>query len=324
MNVTSTDAGDQQSSTFRMSVQAGQWSSAALRALPRGGSLSVDVATDGPVEVLLFDDSGYKAFPGLNAPLVQAETADNYGFKLVLPESGDFFLVADNRGSEEARLLVVRITAAAPGSGSMTAEDYRDTANQMLAMVEEGLRKVFLMEDVNLMTQPCGSTRTFADSQDIVVCLEYAMALLLTVEQKEAASPAMMFNIFQRLAEIFLARSDDAEASVENVDELATALMVLLGYREKAEIQARYFTEPENAEALRQRVAADDPRPLSSERAARIERLIADDDLMRRWQHVIVPNFQIESLTKLKNNPPQWLDVQALVEELQRRDRESH
>jgi len=150
------------------------------------------------------------------------------------------------------------------------------------------------------------------------------MALLLTVEQKEAASPAMMFNIFQRLAEIFLARSDDAEASVENVDELATALMVLLGYREKAEIQARYFTEPENAEALRQRVAADDPRPLSSERAARIERLIADDDLMRRWQHVIVPNFQIESLTKLKNNPPQWLDVQALVEELQRRDRESH
>jgi hypothetical protein len=206
----------------------------------------------------------------------------------------------------------------------MTAEDYRDTANQMLAMVEEGLRKVFLMEDVNLMTQPCGSTRTFADSQDIVVCLEYAMALLLTVEQKEAASPAMMFNIFQRLAEIFLARSDDAEASVENVDELATALMVLLGYREKAEIQARYFTEPENAEALRQRVAADDPRPLSSERAARIERLIADDDLMRRWQHVIVPNFQIESLTKLKNNPPQWLDVQALVEELQRRDRESH
>ena len=319
MNTNPVDADQQQSSTFRLTAEAHSWGSVAFRDLPRGASLSIEVATTGPIEILLLDDPGYKAFPKHVSPLLQAETADNYGFSLVVPNSGDYYLVADNRDGGEQRVLVVRVTATAPGARSMTSDQYRDAANQMLSMVEDALRKIFVMDEINLRTEPCGNARCFAEGEDIVVCTEYAMVLLLTVSDRKAASPAMMFNIFQRLAEKMHARFATSELTVAEMDELATALMVMLGYRSHAETQAKYFQDENHVRAIRQHVDADDPHPLDPERAVRIEAWSKDPDLLSRWQHVLVPVFQTEVLERLRLTPPGWLDVKRLEPELVRR-----
>jgi hypothetical protein len=101
-----------QSSSFTLEVPAHGWKVARFRGLPRRGTLTVDVVTSGPVEILLFDVDGYRRFPSAERPLIRGSTADKFGFSARLPRSGDYFLVLDNRAGAEARQVSVAVTAA--------------------------------------------------------------------------------------------------------------------------------------------------------------------------------------------------------------------
>lgn len=107
-------AGEAKSSTFRLEVPAGGWKGARFTGLPAGGSLSVRVAVDGSVRVLLLDAEAYGAFPGAEHPLFLGVTGTNLGFSVKLPIAGEYYLVLDNRGGGETRRATVFVRAAAP------------------------------------------------------------------------------------------------------------------------------------------------------------------------------------------------------------------
>lgn len=120
------------SSTFTLEVAAGRWKSAHFQGLPRRGSLTLDIKSDGQISILLFDSEGYDRFPEAEDPLFQGQTADTFGFSLKLPKSGDYYLVIDNRAGTAARRVKIFVEAAAPGSARRdeTAPEAKRSAHQ--------------------------------------------------------------------------------------------------------------------------------------------------------------------------------------------------
>jgi hypothetical protein len=302
------DAQDQQkSSTFRLTAEAGRWNGAGLRDLPRGASIRVEATADGKVTVLLMDQAGFAAFPSAGVPLLANPDSRNFDFSMTVPEAGDYFLVIDNRKGTEPRTVVVRVTAIAPSA--LSPEDYRKSANQMLSLINDALKRLFMLDGLEMRLEDCGEARCFADGDDIVPCTEYAMMLLRNMPDPAAGSPVMMFTIFQRLSERL---AGEHVLSNGDMDDLAAATMVLLGYRTHAETVAKFFSEPGNAERFEALLTGSERYLVTAERARRISESVADPEILARWRDTFVANFQTSVLEKLRASPPDWLSAETI------------
>jgi len=106
------------SATLNQQVGAGRWSGVRLRRLPRGTRLALALQTDGPVTVLLVSEREYLRFSRRGQtthPLFEGHTDGRLSFSVRIPESGDYYLVIDNRQSTRGRDFRLKIRATAPG-----------------------------------------------------------------------------------------------------------------------------------------------------------------------------------------------------------------
>jgi hypothetical protein len=92
-------------------VPPGAWKAARLRNLPEGATIAVSAESDGQLDVILADrETLAGAEP--SRPLFRGRFDKRLSFSVVIPASGDYYLVFDNRRSSIQR----EITASIHGS----------------------------------------------------------------------------------------------------------------------------------------------------------------------------------------------------------------
>ncbi len=95
-------------------VAAGKWKAVRLKNLPEGASLSVRVAANGSLVVILVHEAELKRYPAPISPAFQGTLERTLAFSVVIPESGDYYVIFDNRRGADERRVRVLIEANAP------------------------------------------------------------------------------------------------------------------------------------------------------------------------------------------------------------------
>ena len=97
-------------------VPGGKWKAVRLKNLPEGASLSVKVATNGSLVVILVHESELKRYPSPISPAFQGTLDRTLSFSVVIPDSGDYYIIFDNRRADDERRVRILIEATAPKS----------------------------------------------------------------------------------------------------------------------------------------------------------------------------------------------------------------
>ncbi len=313
-------AADEKTSVFKMDIPAGEWKVAKFRGLPERGSLSLDVVSSGPVEILLFDMATYRRFPAIEDPLFKGKTAAKLGFSVVVPESGDYYLIIDNRTGDQRRKVSVQVKAATARHDRRNeagrSRDMKDmkSVNAMLAGVAATLQSVFIADSLKMRTARCGDGVGGGD--EVVICTEYAFRLLQNAPDKPSASATLMFSLFRQIGGAITAKSASDQRDPDRLDQLATVLMKMFGQDHRARTQAEYFASLAADPMLAGKLSMDRRYPMTVRRARNILRWLDDPELVRRWQPVLVPLMQTAFLERLRLHPTRWSVPDLVVKEL--------
>ncbi len=95
-------------------VPAGKWKAVRLKNLPEGASLSVKVAASGSLIVILVHEAELKRYPDPISPAFQGTLEKTLSFSVVIPDSGNYYIIFDNRRGEDERRVRILIQANAP------------------------------------------------------------------------------------------------------------------------------------------------------------------------------------------------------------------
>jgi hypothetical protein len=104
-------------------------------------------------------------------------------------------------------------------------------------------------------------------------------------------------------------------------DEFATVLLMLAEQDTVALAAAQWWAAEASEEEVRAKLWINDRHPLSPQRARNITGWLNQrEDLLRRWEKVLIPNMQTEVLKKLASGETSGVDdVTAVRAELARR-----
>ena len=99
--------------TINVEVPGGKWKGVRLKSLPRGVSVALSIESSDALRVIVVDSSELRRFPNTR-PLFEASMEKRLGFSVVIPRSGDYYVVLDNRKSTEPRQVKLNIKAEPP------------------------------------------------------------------------------------------------------------------------------------------------------------------------------------------------------------------
>lgn len=303
----------EKSASFSREVAAGKWTGVRLRNLPKGASLAVQVKTDGEVTALLLNETSYRRLPAVDRPLFQGKTADRISFSIRVPETGNYYLVLDNRDGVEARKFTIDVKAAA----DTATQRQTSVVDTELAKLSDTLGKIFVFDALTIRAAKCGKPNAFSVAKGVVICAEYARELLDALDDKQKAADAIMFILLHEVGHTLLRQWDYPFFGNEEIaDEFATAVMVMFKQQARVRSQAEYFVSRPTADELKRKLKKDDRHPLSVQRARNILRWVDDPQFARKWQPVLVPHMQTAFLQALKQNPPSWAASELVEREL--------
>ena len=295
-------------STFRLTAAASRWTGARLGGLPKGGTLSVQLTTTGQITICLLDIDGYERLPAVRSPILSAETANDYAFTVVIPEAGDYFLVADNRDGAETRHLEVSVTASAPSQG-LDRADVINIATTLLNVVEKAMHLVFHLEPLD---NSSSGVQDSAKSSGLRLSHNYSEAVFQTVRDQQMSSNILLFTLFQDVANRLMQRQNEA-ISDDKVDELAVALSVMFGYTDRMRSQASYLAKTPADQEIAMILGARDDRVLNKERAEHALKWLDDPTLLRQWAPVFLANMQTTVLEGFLKETPAWAAKEEVV-----------
>jgi hypothetical protein len=104
-------------------VPAGKWKAVRLKNLPKGASLGVRVVANASLVVILVHESELKRYPSPISPTFQGTLERTLTFSVVIPDSGNYYIIFDNRRGDDERRVRVLIQANAPKSRDNTTKD---------------------------------------------------------------------------------------------------------------------------------------------------------------------------------------------------------
>jgi hypothetical protein len=112
-----------QAAEAAMSVQlpAGKWKSVRLRNLPKNAVMAVVVQASGAIAVGLLSEADYRRFPSVQDPVFLGAVDRRLSFTVTIPEAGNYYLVLDNRRSQELQKVKFLIRARR-GAGNAAPE----------------------------------------------------------------------------------------------------------------------------------------------------------------------------------------------------------
>ena len=99
--------------TINVDVQGGKWKGVRLKSLPRGASVALRVESSDALRVIVVDSGELRRFPNTR-PLFEASMEKRLGFSVVIPRSGDYYVIFDNRKSTSPRQVKLNVKADTP------------------------------------------------------------------------------------------------------------------------------------------------------------------------------------------------------------------
>ncbi len=312
----------QQSSTFTLTAQAGRWTAAALHGLPKATTLQFKLTMNAQGTVWLLDAQNYSGFPHPQAVLHRGVAGPQYASSVTVPESGDYYLILDNRSGSETVRADVEVTACVDEAAVLgPPQDGLDAANEMLARVAKELSSFFTFDSLQIRTEAGGQAAITREPGGIRINMDFSLAVIDFVQDKQKVWMMLFVVLFQELARLLLERTpnhgdgDHAEAT----DELGTAMMVMFGYEAHVRGQAQYVATDPHGQRLAKELAAFDRLPLTPQRAQAMLRWLDEPDLVTRWQQVLLPNMHTTILQQLLHQPQPWTTVALVEQELAKR-----
>ena len=97
-------------------VAPAKWKAVRLKNLPKGAAVGLSVATSGTVDLIFVHQDELKRFPAAVNPLFQGTVERKLEFSVVIPASGDYFVIFDNRRGTQAHKVKILIRAERPRS----------------------------------------------------------------------------------------------------------------------------------------------------------------------------------------------------------------
>ena len=307
--------------SFLVDVPPGQWKTVRLQNLPKDIRIALAVKSNGPLTVGFLDAPDQKQFPRIAHPLFWGQLETKLGFSVSIQQQGDYYVVLDNR--EGAITRQVRLTAQASLGGAaaqaLVNAQLRKVELQMQALVQK-LNQTFEFNPVPIQVKSCDSRQPFERAGNVTLCLQYARQLMQTFHDKTQASDALVYSLFQEMAQLFQSqwRLETSDPST-TLDELTTVLM--LSFRLDANVRA-YSQTVINHPTLTASLGDtfNDPlHPLTAERAQRVLKWATDPTLVHTWQAQLVPHMQTKMLQHLKDHPQPWSDPSLVEKELSTR-----
>jgi hypothetical protein len=113
-------------------VPAGKWKAVRLKNLPEGASLKVQVAASGSLVVILVHEAELKRYPSPISPAFQGTLERKLSFSVVIPESGNYYIIFDNRRGADERRVRILIQANAPPKTRSTPPGDTDAKKQKI------------------------------------------------------------------------------------------------------------------------------------------------------------------------------------------------
>lgn len=307
--------------SYSIDVPSGQWKTVRLQNLPKDVLVAMAVKSDGPLTVGFLDAPDQKQFPRISHPLFWSQLESKLGFSVTIQQQGDYYVVLDNR--EGAVKRQVRLTAQAKLGGTaaqalMNAQ-LRKVELQLQSLVQK-LNQTFVFDPVPIQVKTCDRQQPFERAGNVTLCLQYARQLMQTFQDKTQASDALVYSMFQEMAQLFQSqwRLETSDPST-TLDELTTVLM--LTFRLDANVRA-YSQTVINHPMLTASLGDtfNDPlHPLTAERAQRVLKWTTDPTLVHHWQARLVPHMQTKMLQHLKDHPQPWSDPSLVEKELSTR-----
>ncbi|MBX9964590.1 MAG: emp24/gp25L/p24 family protein [Burkholderiales bacterium] len=110
----------QNQAALTATVPAGTHKTLRLRNLPKDAQIAVAVRATGRVMVTFLTEADFKRYPNPEEPVFAAPVERQLSFALVMPETGNYYVVFDNtKGTEERKVqMVIR---AARGAAQVPA-----------------------------------------------------------------------------------------------------------------------------------------------------------------------------------------------------------
>ena len=112
-------------------VPAGKWKAVRLKNLPEGASLSVRVIANGSLSVILVQEAELKRYPQAISPAFQGTLERSLTFSVVIPDSGNYYVILDNRRNSNERRVRILIQANAP-NGDNSSPDGDDVEKKRI------------------------------------------------------------------------------------------------------------------------------------------------------------------------------------------------
>jgi hypothetical protein len=302
--------------TLTIDVPPEQWKAIRLQNLPKDAAVAVQVQSNGKVAVAFVREDDYKRSPSSVRPLFHGLAETRLSFSVIIPAADNYLVVFDNRKATEARAITVTIRAV-PGKSDETTQKMHREFERRLGTFERRLNQVFDFDPFPIRAKQCGTPQAFSGPSGIVLCQEFAVMLLATLDDKAKAADALMFTIFHELGHVLLKQWQYPFFNNEEVaDEFATSLLVMFGQKARVHAAAEFLAaNPSVIEAIA-KVFRDDRHPLSAQRARNILRWLRDPQLVHKWQKIFVPHMQTTMLEKIQRQSPNWANIALIEQEL--------
>lgn len=161
------------------------------------------------------------------------------------------------------------------------------------------LKKAFIFDDFNISIRHCGVANAFSNPS-ITHCVE-----LVDEYQRRNLTGAMTFVFFHELGHTLLREwgyplRDNEDAA----DEFATVFLMMGRHQQAALEAAQWWSSQVSTTDAVAKIWMDDQHTLSPQRARNIGHwLNSRNELISRWQKLLIPNIQTGVLQELMQNP---------------------
>ncbi len=309
--------------SFMIDVPPGKWKALKIRHLPQTTKVGVATTATSPVFIIFLDEENYSHYPRVTRPLFQGRIKTKLGFSVTIPDSGNYYVVFDNR--EGVRESSIAMTVKASHTRATNKADLRerlDTVEENLQVFQTRLTRALRFDPVTIDVQTCQAAETFRRDgpKRLTLCAEYADILFKALRDRRRTKDALLFSLFHAMGRALLRQwKEPFPDDVETGDEFATVLMVLFKLNDRVASTAAFFTSNPNAADGFTKVFPHNAHPLTRKRAQDVLAWVQDSTLLPKWQPILLPHMQTALLRQLQQRPEAWTDVALVTKELQSR-----